>query len=310
MITENLSTLQIHKLSQEQYNREFEAGRLNEQAIYLTPEEEIDLSKYLPCYTSLSDLGLTAPTTTEQVCSAMPVNSMLIMGASQTNITDLPESFGTLKIVRAAWNYCTASFSQSNSTTVILYKGKYTTNITPNWTGWQRVFLQSNGADMYFIHPSGDNSYRTMIYGGDGWSNGSSLYLYGKDYQNYQGSFSLRAYDGTTRRYLDGKADGTLTWDNKNIFGEHNKPSGSYVGDGSSNRTGISIGMSKTLGNVVYIYASDYSYQGFALRGAQGIAWSTPSSIVSSGVSCVDGALYFSGTTLNQSGKTYYYQVL
>ena len=46
MKTENLSTLKIHKLSQEQYDRELEAGRIDEGALYLTPEEEIDLSPY------------------------------------------------------------------------------------------------------------------------------------------------------------------------------------------------------------------------------------------------------------------------
>lgn len=46
MITENLSTLKIHKLTQEQYERELEAGRIDESAIYLTPYEEIDLSEY------------------------------------------------------------------------------------------------------------------------------------------------------------------------------------------------------------------------------------------------------------------------
>ena len=46
MITENLSTLKIHKLTQEQYERELAAGRIDENAIYLTPDEEIDLSKY------------------------------------------------------------------------------------------------------------------------------------------------------------------------------------------------------------------------------------------------------------------------
>jgi hypothetical protein len=44
--TENLSTLKIHKLTQEQYDRELEAGRIDENAIYLTPDEEVDLSKY------------------------------------------------------------------------------------------------------------------------------------------------------------------------------------------------------------------------------------------------------------------------
>lgn len=44
--TENLSILTIHKLSQEQYDRELFAGRLDETALYLTPEEDIDLSMY------------------------------------------------------------------------------------------------------------------------------------------------------------------------------------------------------------------------------------------------------------------------
>ena len=40
MITENLSTLTIHKLSQEQYDRELAAGRLDETALYLTPDTD------------------------------------------------------------------------------------------------------------------------------------------------------------------------------------------------------------------------------------------------------------------------------
>ena len=46
MITENLSTLKIHKLTQEQYDREANAGNIDENALYLTPDEEIDLSQY------------------------------------------------------------------------------------------------------------------------------------------------------------------------------------------------------------------------------------------------------------------------
>ena len=40
MITENLSTLKIHKLTQEQYDRELAAGRIDETAIYLTPAQD------------------------------------------------------------------------------------------------------------------------------------------------------------------------------------------------------------------------------------------------------------------------------
>lgn len=46
MITENLSTLKIHKLTQAQYDRELANGTLDPNAIYLTPDEEIDLSIY------------------------------------------------------------------------------------------------------------------------------------------------------------------------------------------------------------------------------------------------------------------------
>lgn len=41
MKTENLSTLKIHKLSQKQYDRELAAGRIDGNALYLTPDEEI-----------------------------------------------------------------------------------------------------------------------------------------------------------------------------------------------------------------------------------------------------------------------------
>ena len=46
MITENLSTLKIHKLTQAQYDRELASGNIDENALYLTPEEETDLSQY------------------------------------------------------------------------------------------------------------------------------------------------------------------------------------------------------------------------------------------------------------------------
>ena len=47
MIIENLSTLKIHKLTQEQYDRELSADKLDENALYLTPDKEIDLSPYV-----------------------------------------------------------------------------------------------------------------------------------------------------------------------------------------------------------------------------------------------------------------------
>ena len=46
MITENLSTLKIHKLTQAQYDNAVSSGAVNENELYLTPYEEIDLTPY------------------------------------------------------------------------------------------------------------------------------------------------------------------------------------------------------------------------------------------------------------------------
>lgn len=48
MNIENLSTLQIHKLTQEQYDRELVAGRIDSNAIYLTPDTSIFVQNYEP----------------------------------------------------------------------------------------------------------------------------------------------------------------------------------------------------------------------------------------------------------------------
>ena len=53
MITENLSTLKIHKLTKAQYERELTAGNIDENAIYLTPDEESDLSQFSDEYSNL-----------------------------------------------------------------------------------------------------------------------------------------------------------------------------------------------------------------------------------------------------------------
>lgn len=43
MITEELPTLQIHSLTQEQYDAAFAAGTLDENAIYLTTDDNVAL---------------------------------------------------------------------------------------------------------------------------------------------------------------------------------------------------------------------------------------------------------------------------
>lgn len=64
MNIENLSTLQIHKLTREQYKRELEAGRIDEKALYLTPDEELEvLAQNDPTGTGSLSLNRRAGTT-------------------------------------------------------------------------------------------------------------------------------------------------------------------------------------------------------------------------------------------------------
>lgn len=42
MITKNVDTLKMYKLTQEQYDRELAAGRIDETALYLTPDKTND----------------------------------------------------------------------------------------------------------------------------------------------------------------------------------------------------------------------------------------------------------------------------
>ena len=47
MITQNLPTLKIHQLTDEQYQRVKESEDFDPNALYLTPDEVIDLSEYV-----------------------------------------------------------------------------------------------------------------------------------------------------------------------------------------------------------------------------------------------------------------------
>lgn len=56
------------------------------------------------------------------------------------------------------------------------------------------------------------------IYGGGGYTNGAYIILSGKDRSTNAGVFSIYANDGVNgTKSLQGKSDGTLTWDGKSI---------------------------------------------------------------------------------------------
>ena len=81
MITQNVSTLKIHKLTKEQYDRELAAGRIDPNALYFTTTDEegnyLDMNpgiEYIteekyngkPVYTMLVDCGAMPNTTSKR----------------------------------------------------------------------------------------------------------------------------------------------------------------------------------------------------------------------------------------------------
>jgi hypothetical protein len=83
------------------------------------------------------------------------------------------------------------------------------------------------------IKATNDDGY--LVFRGGDADTSASIVLRGNNYTQYNnpGSFSIRATDGNTYTNLDGKPDGTLTWDGKSItersFGTVIQGNGTYT---------------------------------------------------------------------------------
>jgi hypothetical protein len=104
MKTEDLSTLKIHKLTQAQYDRELAAGNLDENAIYLTPEEElkIDLVEVLNNTVTHEQIP-SAQATVEYVNAEIAAKAPEIMTDLSADLSDkkIPSAKATVAYVDA-----------------------------------------------------------------------------------------------------------------------------------------------------------------------------------------------------------------
>ena len=117
MITENLSTLKIHELSQAQYDKALSEGRINENEIYLTPDTENGASKGL-AYTSNEDgtcyvSGIGTCTDTEIIIPSYYNGETVIEIAnaafmSRTTFTSIKIPDSVTSIGGQAFQYCTS----------------------------------------------------------------------------------------------------------------------------------------------------------------------------------------------------------
>ncbi len=96
MITENLSTLKIHKLTQAQYDREKAAGNLDTTALYLTPDESIDISKFvIPADWNQNDETAPDYIKNRPFYTGDPVESVILEETTFSDFSNKQYSIGT-----------------------------------------------------------------------------------------------------------------------------------------------------------------------------------------------------------------------
>ncbi|MBR5794537.1 MAG: hypothetical protein IKY26_00155 [Erysipelotrichaceae bacterium] len=111
MITENLSTLKIHKLTQAQYDRELANGTIDETALYLTSDEAV------PNIIVTIDTSWTEDTINGGYTKTVAVAGML---ATDTPFVDvvLGDNIEANVTALKAWNLVTRITTAENSITL------------------------------------------------------------------------------------------------------------------------------------------------------------------------------------------------
>lgn len=153
----------------------------------------------------------------------------------------------------------------------------------------QQIYFGDGIGRVYFY--SGAMQLESINVAGDG-SNKRTLFLQNSSSQAI--SKALRLVDKVSSKdtyYI--------------IYGQHNKPSGSYTGNGSSAERKISVGGA---GDVLLVRLGRMCY----FVTPEGVTYSTGGAANTSyTITFIDGVLTIPGeSNLNNSGQSYYYQVL
>lgn len=106
-----------------------------------------------------------------------------------------------------------------------------------------------DASDLLIAHSSGRNADRTCILAGESYHNGASAYLFGSQHASNAGQFSIAANNGTDGKVLNGRPDGTLTWNGQSVL----NPIGTVIAfAGNSAPTGYLICNGAAVGRTTY----------------------------------------------------------
>lgn len=259
-------------------------------------------------YSSVESIGLSGTPTMDEIGNALPTHSRLAWSAptsytTGTGAENTPDKYGTLFVNKTSdISRTTFLFFAKNGG---LYIGSLNNDST--FKQWIEIadaskFLPLDGS----VPMSGMLSFKNLAFiqqydavleffttlSGD-ISNRTQLSLQGKN---------PLAIMAQLYRYENGNGKGYT------IFGEHNKPTGAYTGNGSATSRTIEIG---GIGNVAAVWSINGAV---LLINVGGIAKNATNIYALSGSesNCANGKIILTTTSifLNENGTKYVYQVL
>lgn len=144
-----------------------------------------------------------------------------------------------------------------------------------------------------FKNEVAENDYGTYLSDFDKNGNRIGLVIQAKNFVNHDSRYGLVFFDHNNKGY--------------SIFGEHNKPTGTYTGNGSAEQRTINTG---GIGRVVAIYSG--ARMAIATGGGTILADSSGITYINDCTIGSDGNINMasSHSAINQSGQGYYYEVL
>lgn len=224
-------------------------------------------------------------------------------------------AYGTCIVIREDTRI---SFEFIHHTSGRRWIGSYYIHSTQGgWSGWKEIFTTNGGNLSGSVLLITTNAYKT--FGVDRYTDGAptggarfgvAWAVDGSDaaqiahLRDNKVTSYLRLHDCILELY------DSVNNKNYNILGEHNKPSGTYTGNGSSTERTIDIG---GIGNTLVI-TSDYGVAIVTKYGAivKTASGNSVTGLAESAVKFADGVLTIksSSSYVNGSGYTYSYQVL
>ena len=154
-----------------------------------------------------------------------------------------------------------------------------------------QFYMRNTGTDRYY-HILVSSDKNIYFRNATDTNNRTAFYLQPETGEKLERLFRLqKVVNGTSSLY--------------NVYGQHNKPSGSYTGNGSTSARTVQVGGS---GDVLLVREGKMCY----FVTPEGVTYSTGGAANTTyTITFIDGVLTIPGeSSLNTSGKAYYYQVL